>query len=61
MEASCAFFEQQLSGGPGSDYLKRRGLAPETIKRFRLGFSPESRTALKLASREAEHSGGARR
>jgi DNA primase len=47
MEASCAFFENQLPGGAGSDYLKQRGLAPETIKRFRLGFSPESRTALK--------------
>jgi DNA primase len=47
MEASCAFFEKQLPGSPGADYLKRRGLAPETIKRFRLGFSPESRTALK--------------
>jgi DNA primase len=47
MEAACVFFEQQLGGGPGSEYLKRRGLAAETIKRFRLGFSPESRTALK--------------
>ncbi|MES1151495.1 MAG: DNA primase, partial [Dongia sp.] len=47
MEASCAFFEKQLPGSPGADYLKRRGLAPETIKRFRLGFSPDSRTALK--------------
>ncbi|HVT53067.1 MAG TPA: DNA primase [Dongiaceae bacterium] len=47
MEAACAFFEKQLPGSPGADYLKRRGLAPETIKRFRLGFSPDSRTALK--------------
>jgi len=47
MEASCVFFEKQLTGSTGAAYLKRRGLAPETIQRFRLGFAPESRTALK--------------
>jgi DNA primase len=47
MEAACAFFERQLPGSPGDAYLKSRGLKPEAIKRFRLGFSPDSRTALK--------------
>jgi DNA primase len=47
MEAACAFFEQQLAGSPGAGYFKSRGLTAETIRRFRLGFAPESRTALK--------------
>jgi DNA primase len=47
MEASCAFFEQQLAGSAGAAYLQRRGLARETLQRFRLGFAPESRAALK--------------
>jgi len=50
MELAAKFFESQLgaSGGKtGLDYLHRRGLSAETIKRFRLGFAPDSRTALK--------------
>ena len=47
MEAACAFFEKSLTGSAGAGYLQRRGLAPETLKRFRLGFAPDSRTALK--------------
>src|SRR5690606_15349824 len=30
-------------------YIQKRGLKPETIERFRLGFAPGSRTALKEA------------
>ncbi|MET1026542.1 MAG: DNA primase, partial [Dongiaceae bacterium] len=50
VELAAKFFESQLtaSGGKiGLDYLHRRGLSPETIKRFRLGYAPDSRTALK--------------
>ncbi|HVI91242.1 MAG TPA: DNA primase [Dongiaceae bacterium] len=50
MELAAKFFEAHLgasTGKAGLDYLKRRGLTPETIKRFRLGFAPDSRTALK--------------
>jgi DNA primase len=47
MEASCSFFQSQLGGSPGAAYLKSRALTPETIQRFRLGFAPDSRTALK--------------
>jgi DNA primase len=50
MEKACAFFEQALRGPHGRtalDYLQRRGLDDQTIGRFRLGFSPDSRTALK--------------
>jgi len=47
MEASCTFFQSQLGGTPGAAYLKSRGLTPETVQRFRLGFAPDGRTALK--------------
>ena len=47
MEASCAFFQAQLAGSLGAGYLKSRGLTAETVQRFRLGFAPDSRTALK--------------
>ncbi|MFN3868894.1 MAG: DNA primase [Hyphomicrobiaceae bacterium] len=50
LEVSCRYFEQQLKG-PGGEaarrYLAKRGLAAETIARFRLGFAPNSRSALK--------------
>ena len=49
LEASAAFFEQRLRAGGGAEarqYLERRGLASETIRSFRLGFAPGSRTAL---------------
>jgi DNA primase len=52
MESACAFFEKQLraaSGREGFEYLKRRGLSDETIARFRLGWAPDSREALKTA------------
>ncbi len=50
MELAAKFFEGQLTaanGKIGLDYLRRRGLSAETIKRFRLGYAPDSRTALK--------------
>lgn len=46
---SGRFFYQTLStpeGAPGLEYLKRRGLDAKTIRRFGLGFSPESGFAL---------------
>ncbi|MGE5548565.1 MAG: DNA primase [Solirubrobacterales bacterium] len=52
MEAASRFFERQLhtpSGRDGLLYLKGRGLADETIARFRLGWAPDSREALKTA------------
>ena len=52
MEAGCAFFERALQGPGGQegrDYLARRGLDAETIARFRLGYAPDSRSALKTA------------
>jgi DNA primase len=52
LEAAAAWFEAQLRAGagrPGLDYLKRRGLQDDTIGRFRLGYAPDGRTALKDA------------
>ncbi len=51
-EAACAWFEGRLrrpEGRAALDYLKGRGLADETIARFRLGFAPDARDALKKA------------
>jgi len=51
-EAACAWFERQLrlpQGRHALDYLKGRGLTDETIARFRLGFAPDGRDALKVA------------
>lgn len=49
LEASAVFFEDSLRSGLGTEarrYLEKRGLARETIQTFRLGFAPNSRTAL---------------
>jgi DNA primase len=51
-EAAADWFEEQLwkpAGKAALDYLRNRGLSDGTIRRFRLGYSPESRTALKTA------------
>ena len=51
-EAAAKWFESQLSGAVGANarrYLEKRGLKPETIARFRLGYAPASRSALKEA------------
>lgn len=50
MAAAQRFFEDRLKGAEGADarrYLEKRGLKRETIARFRLGFAPHSRLALK--------------
>jgi DNA primase len=52
LEAATAWFEEQLHGPSGRDalaYLEKRGLDPDTIRRFRLGFAPDRRDALKQA------------
>ncbi|WP_321397486.1 DNA primase [Emcibacter sp.] len=52
MEAATQWFQSQLrtrAGKEGLDYLLRRGLSEPTIRNFRLGFSQDSRTALKDA------------
>lgn len=46
MEAACAFFERELRMPDGASGLKyfteKRGLSPETLKKFRLGFAPNN-------------------
>jgi DNA primase len=52
LEAAAAFFEARLwapAGGRARDYLQARGLDPDTIRRFRLGWASEDRRALRRA------------
>lgn len=52
MEEAAKWFQAQLQASVGAEaraYLDRRGLKPETVDRFRLGYAPSSRTALKEA------------
>ena len=44
-ERACAFFQEQLKrpeAAHAREYLKTRGLSPETIAEFRIGYAPES-------------------
>jgi len=48
-EAACQWFEKQLTATDGAialDYVEKRGLKPETIRNFRIGFAPDERAAL---------------
>ena len=50
MEKAAQFFEASLhtpEAGKARAYLRERGLAPDIQKRFRIGFAPQSRNALK--------------
>src|SRR6185437_16067753 len=45
-EAACQFFQKQLASAAGRqarDYLARRGLDDDTIRRFRLGWALDGR------------------
>jgi DNA primase len=56
METAAAWYEQQLKAPAGREaleYLKRRGLSDATIARFRLGYAPDGRTALRDALAKA--------
>ena len=49
LEASACWFEEHLQGPAGAEarkYVAGRGLTPETIRRFRIGYAPASRHAL---------------
>jgi len=50
MEMATAFFEECLQSSEGAKaraYLRERGLTVATQRRFRLGYAPDSRNALK--------------
>ncbi|MGE0701304.1 MAG: DNA primase [Hyphomicrobiaceae bacterium] len=52
VEAATRWFEERLAGPEGEEarrYLAKRGLGRTTINRFRLGYAPASRSALKEA------------
>jgi DNA primase len=49
-EAAAAFFEERLNGPEGAvarEYLAGRGMTPEGIKAFRIGYSPDSFNTLR--------------
>jgi DNA primase len=49
-EIATAFFEEQLRGPEGAvarEYLAGRGLTPEGIKTFKIGYAPDSFNALR--------------
>ncbi len=50
MEMADAFFRDQFKGGRAADaraYIERRGLKPETIATFGIGYAPADRQALR--------------
>ena len=50
LEAAAAFYEARLASPAGArarNYLEERGLDAETIRRFRLGWAPDDRQALR--------------
>ncbi len=50
MELAAAFFEERLQSADGAKaraYLRERGIASAIQARFRMGYSPDSRNALK--------------
>ena len=50
VEEATRFFEAMLASPRGREcreYLERRGVPPDLAKRFRMGFAPDSRSALK--------------
>lgn len=49
IEAATQWFEKQLMSAGAAlarDYVEKRGLKPETIRQFRIGYAPDERTAL---------------
>jgi DNA primase len=55
MTAAQDWFVQAFQGLEGSEarsYCEKRGLKPETLKAFGVGFAPDSRTALKTALKQ---------
>lgn len=50
LEAAARLFEEALQAREGREallYAERRGLKPETLKEFRIGFAPHAKEALK--------------
>lgn len=55
LEAACRWYQDQLAGPAGREaraYFSHRGLDAATISRFRLGYAPDQRGALRRALAE---------
>jgi len=51
-EAAACWFQETLAGAAGAEastYLENRGLQPDIIERFRIGYAPEGRGGLRSA------------
>lgn len=67
LERTCKFFEENLHQGTSAgakdalEYLKKRGYSTELARRFRLGWAPETGTAIakKLAEKKLSSLGEA--
>lgn len=49
LDAASQWFERQLlstTHTTARDYVEKRGLTPETVRKFRIGYAPDERTAL---------------
>ncbi len=50
MDTAAAFFEERLKSDAGTEarrYIQKRGLRADTLREFRIGYAPNSRSALK--------------
>ena len=57
MEKAARFFEEELQGPEGGKaraYLRERGISAEMQQRFRIGYAPSSRNALKQHLSDAQ-------
>lgn len=49
VEAACVWFEKNLASSVGmiaKDYVEKRGIRPDTIQNFRIGYAPDDKNAL---------------
>lgn len=57
-EKACAHYERVLwqspEAQPAREYLSERGLEPDTLRAFRIGFSPDSWDRILTTAREAD-------
>ena len=59
VEFAAKFYEQQLrasAGRAGLEYLKRRGLTDDTMRRFRLGHAPDTGARAEGSAGKGRHS-----
>jgi DNA primase len=48
METACGFFEDNMKNSKAAvDYINSRGLKPESVAKFKIGYAPDDKLALK--------------